>query len=216
MEQIASKEVRYLLYWVILSIAPEVAFAGGPFEMIPTVLVTMPIFMIMLVGIIITEVGVIQTIIPEAKFKTVVINTSLGNLASTLVGIPLAWVLYILLITLPAMFLFTPVIMVLPDYATNIIGYIVSVPIITSLDYPMLVCGNFLMLMLPTYIVTSWIKYRIIAYREGKNNEVMKALPIANRWSCLLVVVCTILAFVFKGKEINGLIESFLNIILNN
>jgi hypothetical protein len=119
---------------LILIFLPEVALAN---LILPTLVVTMPIMWLSLVAVIAVEVLVLNYLWPEAKIKPIIISTSIGNCVSTLVGVPVAWVLYYFGITLPVMIfsdLFFEIAMKLPKALVAPIGFIVGAPIIMDMN----------------------------------------------------------------------------------
>ena len=193
------------LTWILLLIfLPEVALAN---LILPTLVVTMPIMWVSLVAVIVVEVLVLNYLWPEAKIKSIIISTGIGNCVSTLVGVPVAWVLYYFGITLPVMIfsdLFFEIAMKLPQALVVPIGFIVGAPIIMDMNDCLGTYVQFLLMLPGAYFLSYWIESIFFNIEGIDSQNTLRGVRIANRVSYLFVLLIVTICFLFMAGDKNS------------
>jgi hypothetical protein len=205
MKEMASKEIRYSLYFALLLLAPELAFAN---IIIPTLVVSVPIMWAFLIAVIAVESAVLIKLWPQVKVSSILISTSLGNFVSTLIGIPLAWCLYYFGLTLPLSGLVYSFLSDIENewltFLTLPFGLILQAPIIISLNDWVETYIKFVLMLPPAYFLSYWIEYGFTDIKELNQDQVLKGVRTANRASYLFVLLIVTTCFAIMANNDTG------------
>jgi hypothetical protein len=196
-KKIANREIRYLLYFGLLLLGPEVAFAN---IIIPTLVVSIPMMWIFLLVVIAVESWVLIKLWPQVKISSIVISTSLGNFVSTLIGVPLAWCLYYFGFSPLSGLAYSSV----PEFLKLPLGLIIQAPIIISLSDWVETYIKFVLMLPPAYFLSYWIEYGFTDIKELNENQILKGVRLANRASYFFVLLMVTVCFVIMANNDSG------------
>ena len=202
-----NKVIKKGLYLGLFSVFPSSAMANA---IIPSLVVTSPVMLVLLLGVIVIESLVLKRIWEKVSFKSIMLSSIFGNVASTLIGVPMAWCLYYWGITMPAMLIGQ--MLESSISSSGVIGAIIGAPILSSFQDSTGAYRNFMLLLVPAY----FLSYRIesLFYREeeigGKN--IKEGVRFANRVSYAFVALIATIWFMSTASQDGGWIGSIYSI----
>lgn len=189
------------MHWIIFAtvlLLPATALANVIF---PTIVFSLPLQILALIPVIFIEAWVICRQIPQRTFKKVLSTTAIANIATTVLGNPIAWVFAACLSTSAILLS-----QVMPKFENqtattilNTIGY--SLFFTTWLydvprQYPWTFFIGFIILFILSYIVSWRIEYWVfkkIWKDKDVSRQLQRAVRLANRISygiiCIVLIV---------------------------
>jgi hypothetical protein len=193
------KEKRYFAYFLLLILAPEIALANIA---IPMLFFSWPGMFAMFVPIVIVEYIVLKKRWPWVNKKILRSSIGLGNLVSTLVGIPISWCLYYFGITLPLDFLiYDPnslsksFLSSLQVFAEIFAGATFIYEVSTPLNSDLIIYIKLVLMLLPAYFLSYWIEVAFLEIDGISKKEALAGARSANRYSYLFVLIVVAIFF---------------------
>jgi len=175
---------------------------------IPSIFVTLPVMLVLLPGVILIESLVLRRVWEKVSFKSIMLSSVFGNVASILIGVPMVWCLYYWGITISAeLLILTQAISI---SAGGVIDTIISASVVDFFGDSSGAYRNFMLLLVPTYFLS--YKIKSLFYREeeiGKQN-IKAGVRLANRWSYVFIVLATTIWFVATVSQNGGWLSSVL------
>ena len=160
------RQVRIKAYFAWLFIAsPSLCHANAG---IPMIFLTLPMMVIGLLPIILLE-ALVATRILELPFRKLLKCFSIANLVSTLVGIPVTWVLLVVLEILTGIsvnFVLTGLggAEVWESPAALVFGFILQAPWLapSEFDLNLMIPAATLVLLIPFFFASWWVEYAVV------------------------------------------------------
>jgi hypothetical protein len=200
------KEKRYFAYFILLLLAPELAMAN---LILPMICFTWPAMWIMLLAVILIEYLVLKRRWPSISKKSLIFDISIGNFFSTLLGVPIAWLIYYYGITEPANKYLIKTINNLPSYLIPPLKVLIYAPIMPySGEINMYI--NFILTLLPAYFLSYWIEYFFVNQEGISKQETLLGVRIANRFSYLFVLVVATIFLILSSSGCSDLLRAIL------
>ena len=196
---------RYFLYCILLLLFPEVAMAN---LILPMISFTFPAMCVMLIAVILVEFFVLKRRWSNADKKSLMFEIGIGNLFSTLFGIPVAWLIYLYGITEPIHRYLIDAASALPPYLMYLYKIFTYAPIMPSGNWG-LIYINFILMLLPAYFLSYRIEYYFVHQNDISRKETLLGVRSANRYSYLFVsFVATIYFIIVANSEYNSFFVS--------
>lgn len=204
--------IRRIFAFSLLILTPQAAFAN---VIIPSLAVTWPVMWLLLAAVIVIEVIVLKRIWPGIEIKSIMFSASFANLASTLVGVPVAWCIYYFGITVPGYWIISG-----GGYETiSNLPKFISVPLAVIMQAPIIAFGGglfnsyigFLLLLPLTYFLSYWIEYIFFEFQGVNEAEILRGVRLANRASYLFVLILVTVCFVMIANHQDSRLGTFCN-----
>jgi hypothetical protein len=209
-------KLRRLVYLIILLLAPKVAMAN---IILPTLTVSLPIMWILLIVVVFVEALVLRELWPNVQLKIIVKCTALGNFMSTLIGIPAAYYLHYIGISLPMSLLpfdwQQKMMTSLPILGAWSVKMLVDAPKIISVNDLGETYTKFLFLLPMAYYVSYWIEYFFFDIEGMESKQVLAGVRRANRISYLVVLLVVSVGFSIMLNDRYGWLSSIWSKILS-
>jgi hypothetical protein len=190
--------VRYLAFSTLYFATPAYANAG-----LPMLFVVWPIFLTALIPVILIESLVFRLKMQDLKWKSIISSVGVANIVSTLLGVPVTWILLV------AFELIAPggggTYPGLNDIARGILSVTLQAPWLLpdeSQFYWMIPCA-FLFLMIFFFIMSIFSERWIISKMLKKSysidtHKVDKVTFRANAYSYLFLIICSAIFFYYQ------------------
>ncbi|MBX3486747.1 MAG: hypothetical protein KF798_02435 [Candidatus Paracaedibacteraceae bacterium] len=190
--------MRAILFLTLCVITPAHANAG-----LPMLFVIWPIFLFALIPVILIESLVFKFKMPELKWKSIFSSVGIANIISTVIGIPITWVVLVLiqLITPGGQGTYSG----LSNPVIGLLSVTLQAPWLLPYEsqfYWMIPCA-FLFLMIFFFIMSifseRWILFKMLKKSYSINQQETDNITLkANVYSYLFLISCSAIIFYYR------------------